>query len=259
MDFLKVDCIASPYVTHEIHQVHAAIQHAGRPIVLSLSPGPTPLAQAADVVENANQWRVSNDVWDLWSKARPETFIQSVTQQFDLLAAWAQYAGPGHWPDADMLPLGYLGPRPGWGDARVSRLNYDESRTMVTLWSIARSPLILGSNLTQMDALIEGLVTNREVLFVDQQSRAGHRLDGVGIAGKSVVWRAEEPKGGKRSFLAVFNVGDAPLDYSFTWKQLGFKGKQHRVRDLWVAEEQDKVQDLRGSLPPHGSALFRVE
>jgi alpha-galactosidase len=261
VDFLKVDCISSPYNTHEIHQLHAAIEHAGRPILLSLSPGPTPLAQAADVLANANQWRISNDVWDVWAKEQtPEGgFPQPVSRQFAVLASWAQYAGPGHWPDADMLPLGYLGPRPGWGQPRVSRLTYDEARTLLTLWSIARSPLILGSNLTQMDPLIEQLVTNREVLFVDQQSRDGHQLDGVGQPGKSLVWRAEEPTGGKRSFLAVFNLDDAPLSYAFSWKQLGLKGSEHRVRDLWLAEEHDKVRDLHGTLPPHASALFRVD
>ncbi len=261
VDFLKVDCISKPYNAHEIHMISAALKKTGRPIALSLSPGPTPLDQAQDVVKYAQQWRISDDFWDVWKNpaVAQGAFPQSLTNQFSVLASWTPFTGPGHWPDADMLPIGYLGPRPGWGEPRLSRLTYDETRTLITLWSIARSPLILGANLTQLDALVETLLTNREVLFVDQQSTSGHLLAGVGEPGQSVVWRAEEPKGGKRSFVAVFNLGDAPLDYSFAWKQLAFKGSEHRVRDLWQAQEMGRVPVLKGTLPPHGAGLFRVD
>ena len=261
VDFLKVDCISKPYNAHEIHMISAALKKTGRPIALSLSPGPTPLDQAQDVIKYAQQWRISDDFWDVWkdpAKAQGE-FPQSLTNQFSVLASWAPFAGPGHWPDADMLPIGYLGPRPGYGQPRLSRLNYDETRTLITLWSIARSPLILGANLTQMDAFLESLLTNREILFVDQHSTGGQLLTGVGEPGKSIVWRAEEPQGGKRSFVAVFNVGDAPLDYDFTWKQLTIKGAEHRVRDLWQAQELGKLSALKGTLPAHGAALFRID
>jgi hypothetical protein len=261
VDFLKVDCISKPYNAHEIHMISAALKKTGRPIVLSLSPGPTPLDEAQDVIKYAQQWRISDDFWDVWKDpaVAQGAFPQSLTNQFAVLASWAPYAGPSHWPDADMLPIGYLGPRPGWGQPRLSRLTYDETRTLITLWSIARSPLILGANLTQLDAFAESLLTNREVLFVDQQSTGGHLLAGVGDPGRGVVWRAEEPKGGKRSFIAVFNVGDTPLDYSYTWKQLGVKGSEHKVRDLWQAQESERVKLLSGTLPPHGAGLFRVE
>ncbi len=261
VDFVKVDCISRPYNAHEIHMVSAALKKSGRPVVLSLSPGPTPLDQAQDVIKYAQQWRISDDFWDVWKDpaVAAGSFPQSLTNQFVNLASWAPYAGPGHWPDADMLPIGYLGPRPGWGQPRLSRLTYDETRTLITLWSIARSPLILGANLTQLDAFAETLLTNREVLFVDQQSTGGHLLAGVGEPDRGIVWRAEEPKRGKRSFLAVFNVGDTPLDYAYAWKQLGLKGSQHRVRDLWQAEELGRLPQLKGTLPPHGAALFRVD
>ncbi len=261
VDFLKVDCISSPYHADEIHMVSAALHKTGRPIVLSLSPGPTPLADAQDVIKYAQQWRISNDIWDVWKNpgVAPDGFPQPVTSQFENLANWEPFAAPGHWPDADMLPIGYLGPRPGWGQPRNSRLTYDETRTLITLWSIARSPLILGANLTQMDAFAETLLTNREVLFVDQQSTANHGLVGIGEPGRGVVWTAKEPKGGKRSFVAVFNLGDTPLDYAYSWKALGFKGKEHRVRDLWQTEDLGRFPELKGTLPPHGAGLFRVD
>ncbi|HEY0786380.1 MAG TPA: glycoside hydrolase family 27 protein [Acidobacteriaceae bacterium] len=261
VDFLKVDCISQPYNTHEIHMLSAALRKTGRPILLSLSPGPTPLSQAADVENYAQQWRISDDFWDVWADPkRPQgTFPQTLTNQFAVLASWQPYAGPGHWPDADMLPIGYLGPRPGWGQPRLSRFNYDETRTLITLWSMGRSPLILGANLTQLDAFAETLLTNREVLFVDQHSTGNRLLQGVGEPGKSILWRAEEPAGGKRSFLAVFNVSDAPLDFSYDWKQLGLKGTHHQVRDLWQAQDLGRQPTLKGTLPPHGAAIYRVD
>ena len=260
VDFLKVDCIAKPYHADEIHMIDAAIQKAGRPMVLSLSPGPTPLAAGPDVEKSAQMWRVSDDVWDIWSDPAIEgTFPQTVRNQFGTLADWMQFQQSGHWPDADMLPIGYLGPRPGWGQPRLSRLNYDETRTLLTLWSIARSPLILGANLAELDSFTEALLTNREVLAVDQQSSGNRELL---VEGPLVVWRADAPKEkgrGKGVDYAVFNLGNTPSAFRFAWKQLGMHGGEHRVRDLWQLQEIGRVRELAGTLPMHGAALFRVE
>jgi alpha-galactosidase len=160
VDFIKVDCISRPYQADEIHMMSAALRKTGRPIVLSLSPGPTPIENADDVRKYAQQWRISDDMWDTWSAPAAETFPAGLVRQFDRTAQWAPHIEVGHWPDADMLPLGYLGPRPGWGRARASRLTADESRTLMTLWSMARSPLVAGTNLTRMDAATEALYTN---------------------------------------------------------------------------------------------------
>lgn len=261
VDFLKVDCISNPYDAHEIHMISAAIAKTGRPIVLSLSPGPTPLADAGDVRKYAQMWRISDDVWDIWSDPAIAAggFPQTVRNQFGVLAQWMQYEQPGHWPDADMLPIGYLGPRPGWGQPRVSRLSYDETRTLLTLWSIARSPLILGANLLQLDAFNESLLTNREVLDVDQHSTGNQELL---VNGSFVVWRAdalEEGSHKKGAYYAIFNLGNTPAPYSFTWKQLKMHGGDHRVRDLWQSQDLGRVKDLSGTLAAHASMLFRVE
>ena len=261
VDFLKVDCISKPYDAPEIHMIDAAIAKTGRPIVLSLSPGPTPLANADDVRKSAQMWRISDDVWDIWSDpAIPAGgFPQSIRNQFGVLANWMQYQQPGHWPDADMLPIGYIGPRPGWGQPRLSRLSYDETRTLITLWSIARSPLILGANLLQLDSFTESLLTNQDVIAVDQHSSNNKELL---VDGSLVVWRADAPKGdgmGKGSYYAVFNLGNTPATYSYNWKQLGLHGHEHRVRDLWQSQDIGRATQITATLLPHAASLFRVE
>ncbi len=154
--------------------IHKAIERSGRAMVLSLSPGPTALENAVEVGKNAQLWRISDDVWDQWEKADGKDWPQSVKGQFAVIASWAKYARAGNWPDADMLPIGQLGPSPGWGSARASRLTEDEQRTMITLWSMARSPLFVGGNLTQMDDGMKSLLTDPGVIEVDQHSMDGH-------------------------------------------------------------------------------------
>ncbi|MHB1960041.1 MAG: glycoside hydrolase family 27 protein [Acidobacteriaceae bacterium] len=256
VDFVKVDCISQPYKMGEIHMVSSALKKTGRPIVLSLSPGPTPLADAADVTKQAQMWRISDDFWDVWSRDNTSSdFPQSAVHQFPLLAQWERYAGPGHWPDADMLPFGWLGPHPGWQQPRPSRLTAAETRTVLTLWSIARSPLILGANLTRMDSATEALLTNREVLAVDQHSTGNKALIHTQ---KSWVWTAQAASA-KGEYVALFNVSDAPLDMNFTWQELGLPAGKHVARDLWLHKNLSSASGVKIALAPHASALYRVE
>lgn len=116
VDYLKVDCISDrPYKPTEIAMIHRAIAKSRRPIVLSLSPGPTAFGLAADVAAKAQLWRISEDIWDVWSTKSGS--LKGIDEQFDRVAKWAPLARPGRWPDADMLPLGYLGPNPVCSDA----------------------------------------------------------------------------------------------------------------------------------------------
>jgi alpha-galactosidase len=150
VDFLKADCISDhPYRPTEIRQLAQAIRNAGRPMVLSLSPGPTSPAHAAEIQQWAQMWRISNDHWDAWDFAHhtPDGFPSGIRPAFDLLAKWFTYTGPGSWPDPDMLPEGWLGPHPGWGQPRQTRETPDEQRTEFALWAITRSPLVMGANL----------------------------------------------------------------------------------------------------------------
>lgn len=256
VDFVKVDCISQPYKLGEIHMVSSALKKTGRPIVLSLSPGPTPLADAADVAAQAQMWRISDDFWDVWNRDNTSNdFPQSVVHQFLLLARWEPYAEPGHWPDADMLPFGWLGPTPGWRQTRASRLTADEMRSVVTLWSIARSPLILGANLTRMDGTTETLLTNREVIAVDQHSTGNKALIHTP---KSWVWTAQA-NSAKGEYVALFNVSDSPLDMKYTWQALGLSAGKHLARDLWLQKNLARTSGVKVTLAPHASALYRVE
>ncbi len=256
VDFVKVDCISRPYKTASIHMVSAALKKTGRPIVLSLSPGPTPLQDAADVTTQAQMWRISDDFWDLWNRDNMKNaFPQSAVHQFPLLAQWEPYAGPGHWPDADMLPFGWLGPHPGWHQARASRFTPDEMRTVFTLWSIARSPLILGANLTRIDAATLALLTNREVVAVDQHS-SGNKA--ILHTPQSWVWTAQATSA-QGEYVALFNVSDNPLHLHYSWQQLGLDQGNHVVRDLWRHKNLGRSSGVNLTLAPHASVLYRVK
>jgi hypothetical protein len=254
VDYIKVDCISKPYQADEIHMMSAAIGKSGRAMVLSLSPGPTPIDEAEDLRKYAQLWRISDDMWDTWSAPAGATFPAGLVKQFDRTAQWAPHIEAGHWPDADMLPLGYLGPRPGWGDARASRLTADESRMLMTLWSMARSPLVAGTNLTKMDAATEALYTNPEVTAVDQHSRGNRELLRTGSL---VVWTAV-PESGDGQYAAVFNLGDAAQDVNYGWKELGLPEGGHAVRDLWAHKELGRAASLKTALPAHAAMLYRV-
>ncbi len=264
VDFIKVDCIADhPYRPNEIRQIATAIRKTGRPIVLSLSPGPTQLSHAADVGRDAQMWRIANDVWDGWTFVHPhpeDDFPNGLRPIFDYLASWAAYAGPGHWPEADMLPFGSLTPRPGWGKPRQTRLNHEEERSALTLWSIARSPLILGGNLTRLDAFTHSLITNRQVLEVNQTARSSRPLVGLPSSLQGVrIWLASVPfRGRDASVIAIFNVDETPQPVRAEWRELGIPPGAHRMRDLWSGRVALGT-GLDLTLPAHGCAIYRLE
>jgi alpha-galactosidase len=254
VDYIKVDCISKPYQADEIHMMSAAIAKSGRAMVLSLSPGPTPIEQADDVKKYAQLWRISDDMWDTWSAPGGQTFPAGLVRQFDRTAQWAPHIVAGHWPDADMLPLGYLGPRPGWKEPRMSRLTADESRTLMTLWSMARSPLVAGTNLTRMDKATEALYTNPEVIAIDQHSTENRERSRTGSL---IVWTATPGSGGGR-YIAVFNLGDTTQNVSYAWKDLGLPEGGHSVRDLWARKDLGSAASLKTTLRAHASVLYRV-
>ena len=169
VDLIKVDCIAShPYKGDEIRILSQALKKSGRAIALSLSPGPAPVEKVDEMRKYAQMWRISDDIWDLWHST--VQYPQGLGDQFQNVAKWAGLAKPGHWPDADMLPLGYLGPAPGWEKARQTRLSHDEQRLLMTLWCIFPSPLMVGGRLPSADDWTLSLLTNPEVLAMDQHS-----------------------------------------------------------------------------------------
>jgi alpha-galactosidase len=268
LDFVKVDCIADhPYRASEIRQIAAAIGKTGRPIVLSLSPGPTALEHASEVAKYAQAWRIADDHWDGWTfshSSGASEFPLGVREMFDRLAQWYPYAGPGHWPDADMLPEGYLGPHPGWGEARTSRLTRDEQRSEFTLWAVSRSPLILGTNLSRLDDFTRSLITNQDVLFINQTVTYSRPVDtaAMGAGFESIrVWRATINEPGARGYaeyFAFFNLGEAAATLHAAWNQLGLDGSKHSAANLWNGSSLKESKDLSIALPAHGCALLQV-
>ncbi|MBC2606500.1 Melibiase subfamily [Pelagicoccus albus] len=192
VDYVKVDDISRPYHDHEaeIEAIREAIDKTGRPMVLSLSPGATALSAAEHAQKHANLWRISDDFWDRWLPVR---------EQFTKLANWNEYRIPGSWPDADMLPFGVLEL-----GKRSTRFTEDEQYTVMTLWSIARSPLMMGGDLAKLDDFTLDLLTNDEVLAVNQDSENNKPLfenDDL------IAWVADVAGSGDK-YLAVFNARD---------------------------------------------------
>src|SRR5581483_4286296 len=231
-----------------------ALRKTGRPIVLSLSPGPTPLDKVDDLRKYAQMWRISGDVWDHWRQWPKQDWSQGLLGQFQLTAKWAPYVEAGHWPDADMLPLGYLGPRPGEGKARQSQFTRDEQRTLITLWSIFRSPLVVGGNLTQMDDWTRSLMTNEEVIAVNQHSKNGHS---VVNDGKKAVWVARS-ESGRTVYVALFNLSDELQTIEYPLQSVGLSGASYGVRDLWARKDLGSADRLKVALQPHASMLYRL-
>jgi alpha-galactosidase len=255
VDLIKVDCIAShPYRGDEIRMLSEALRKTGRPIVLSLSPGAAPIDKINEMRQNAQMWRISDDIWDLWHS--PVSYPQGLGDQFANVDKWAGLSQPGHWPDADMLPLGRLAPAPGWGKARESKLSHDEQRTLMTLWCIFPSPLMIGGELPSADGWTVSLLTNPEVIAVDQHSSGNHP---VIKTDNSVVWLANSDLNDKDThYVALFNVGESKATLRYDWKDLGLTGKTYRPRDLWQRRDLACSGSMAVTLPPHGSALYRL-
>ncbi len=268
LDYIKVDCISDrPYRPTEIRQIAAAIKKTGRPILLSLSPGPTKVEHAAEVGKYAQMWRISDDHWDVWSaEHKPDQgeFPFGLRDAFDRLAEWAPYAKPGNWPDEDMLPEGALKPHPGWGDPRQSRYTQDEQRTEFTLWAISRSPLILGTNLTKLDDFTRSLITNKDALEVNQKAiESGQGImplkDGGSDSFPQRYWYATTGGHPVHHYLAAFNLEDRASKTDVPWPVFHLTGKSYAVYDVWSQKRIPRAKTLHVELPPHGCALFRVE
>jgi len=253
VDLIKADCISSrPYKGDDIRMLSLAIKKTRRPMVLSLSPGAAPLDRLDEMRQYAHMWRISDDVWDLWHST--VDYPQGLGDQFPRVAKWAAYAEPGHWPDADMLPLGFLGPAPGWGKPRWTRLSQDEQRTLLTLWSIFRSPLMMGGDLPSNDAWTTSLLTNPEVIAVDQHTTSSRP---VITTDKVVVWVARAGSEDRR-YLAIFNIGDEKSTFQYSWKALGFEAPAYRLRDLWERRDVGTAKSITVELPAHGVMLYEV-
>jgi hypothetical protein len=244
VDYVKVDDIAAPtYRQAEVEGYRLAIQRSGRPMVLSLSPGPTPLASGPHVRANAQLWRIVNDLWDDWP---------AVDALFDQLRDWTPHRTEGAWPDPDMIPIGRLSKHGPVGPPRYSALTPDEQRTLMTLWVINRSPLMWGGNLVENRACELALMSNAAVLAVNQHSVDNRQLRG----GDRQVWTADVPDSDHR-YLALFNRGDAPAEVTVDLAELGIGTAA--ATDLWSGADLGPASgSLTRPIPAHGAGLYRL-
>lgn len=250
VDFIKVDDIAASKLYHihkdEIELIRRAIDNCGRKMILSLSPGPAPIDFAEGLIANANMWRMTDDYWDHWNL---------LYGMFERCEKWSEYAGPGHWPDCDMLPLGHIGLRSvdGGGGDRWTRFTKDEQVTMMTLWSIFRSPLMFGGELRDNDEWTLSLLTNKEVLEINQNSHS-NRL--IYREEDKIVWMAKDNH--DNTYVGLFNASDETALVKVSLAQLGLSPNVS-VRDIWKLSELGKVEEvIVQTLPPHGSMLLKL-
>lgn len=253
VDFVKVDDIANtefspqnPYSAEkEIEMIRAAIDRSGRDMVLSLSPGPAPLNKAEHLSENANMWRISGDFWDRWDK---------LLNTFSLCEKWYPYVKDGSFPDCDILPLGKLCIDGSYmGDmGRDSGFTKEEQKTMMTLWAVFRSPLFFGGELRLTDNYTLSLVTNPEVINVNQNSE---KPLFVYNKGGIAVWQTKIEN---CTAVAVFNLSDEEKHYKLSFSDLGIENVR-AVRDLWARKDIPKCEnDVAVSLKPHSSEFFEI-
>lgn len=259
VDYIKADDMLNKYHKGEIEAISIAIKRAGRPIVLSLSAGPVSVTRIDHLRQNANLWRISGDMWDDWSY---------IVESLELCRQWQDYVMPNHWPDCDMLPLGKLringtdgllaekiGLKPQETVNEYSRFTDNEKYSLMTLWSIFRSPLMIGGNLMELDGLTLKMLTNRDILAVNQKSTNNREIS---FTDSLSIWTADNINN-RMKYIAVMNISnttltiDLPLEYSGTAKSI-------KVRDLWNKTVIERIENRYSvTIPPHRAGLYSVE
>lgn len=253
VDFVKVDDIcntnmypSNPYSAEkEIEMMAKAISKCGRNMVLSLSPGPAVIEKAHHYKTYANMWRITDDFWDDWKLLKA---------MFERCEVWQLHVGDGNWPDCDMLPINVLGF--GWGDINdknnkgwKSKFTLEETRTMLTLWSIFRSPLMLGTDLPQIDAENLKLITNEEILAMNKLQTQAFQSSGSS-SDDVVVW-VNEGDDDFSYYECYFNLSEKDQ----TIKMNQTVGKDDNIRDLW--EHKDLGASTTFTLKPHSCKAFK--
>lgn len=243
VDFVKCDDIAReyPHCQREIELISEACRSCGRDIVLSLSPGPAPLEKAEHLKRYANMWRITDDFWDEW---------RLLKGMFERAEKWCIHAGPGHWPDADMLPVGAL--RQCTDPDSRTAFTQAEQRTMMTLWCMMRSPLMIGSELTRMDDFTVGLLTNAALLEIEKATYGAHPLYTTEEESSWVTYRRD----GDGIYAALFNLSDEERTLTLTAAELE-RGVMD-VEELWTGRRAEDAERLTVTLSAHDAAVWRI-
>lgn len=256
VDFIKCDDICDSWLYpndgfngwFETEMLHKAIMKSGRSIVLSLSPGPAHIDRAFKYCDNANMWRITDDFWDDWKLLK---------NMFMRCEMWQDHVRQGCFPDCDMLPLGKVGS--GFGQERDVNFTLDEKKTMMTLWCMFRSPLMLGAELTKLDSAELSLITNENILALlgkDNQGRQIMRSD------KVAVWQNVNSATGQIT-VALFNLADESSEISFNLSDLQLEkplSGSLTLTDLW-SQDETVCNDLLVSsiISAHGVKVFSIK
>ncbi len=248
VDFIKCDdvCRELPHEESELVLLSNSLKGCGREMALSLSPGPALPEKAELYKQTAQMWRITDDFWDDW---------KLLYAMFERAEKWCAHSGPGHWPDADMLPVGplRLNDSPdGW-----TRFTKDEQVTMMTLWSIFRSPLFIGGEMTGFDPFTLGLLTNERVLEMHKAARGSHQVWRRDLEGNEyALWTAQRAGGG--TYAALFNLGEAPGTVRVGLDELEVP-ERATATELWSGETGTVQGELAASLPPHGAKVWLIQ
>ena len=243
VDFIKCDDIAReyPHCKRGIELISEACRASGRDMVLSLSPGPAPVEQAEHLKQYANMWRITDDFWDDW---------RLLKGMFERAEKWCIHAGPGHWPDADMLPLGAL--RQCDNPEDWTHFTQAEQRTMMTLWSMMRSPLMIGAEMTKNDEFTNSLLQNADVLAIGKESFCGHPL---WTTAEESVWVAPR-RDGQGVYVALFNLSAETRTVSVASTQ--YEGGS-TATELWNGKSCAATDGLCADLAAHDAVVFLVK
>ncbi len=251
VDFVKVDDICNtnmyphnPYSAEkEIEMLHKAIANCGRNIVLSLSPGPAVIEKAWHLEKYANMWRITDDFWDNW---------RLLKEMFERCEVWQNHVSEGCFPDCDMLAVGWLGK--GFGHERYTNFTTDEQITLMSLWCIFRSPLMIGAELTKLDQQTLELLTNDEVLHLLSGSHGARQIE---RDKNHAIWRSMDNTDGS-VYVALFNLADAAQSISISLEELGL-ANEAKVRDLWARKDMGRISERVGAdIPAHGAVLYKL-
>jgi alpha-galactosidase len=219
----------------EVYQkMHKALAHTGRPIVLSLCQYGLNRVWRWGNKAGGNLWRTTEDITDHYDRMSVIGFAQNGLQSF---------AGPGHWNDPDMLEVGNGG------------MNHDEYITHMTLWVILAAPLLAGNDLSKMTPETLGVLTNNEVVAVDQDAKGvqGHR---VTQEGPLEVWMKSLADGSVA--VGLFNRGESENPVTVNFKDVGV-GNSAKVRDLWKHQDLGSLDNgYTAEVPRHGAVLIRI-
>jgi hypothetical protein len=253
IDYIKCDDIANiergtnRYPRLEVEALANGLRESGRSIVLSLSPGPALLQESEHLKEYANLWRISSDFWDNW---------RSLNRNFTLFASWQTNRAIGHWPDGDMIPFGHICVRNcDVHPDRWTRFTRDEQVTLMSLWSLAQSPLMLGMNLPDNDDWTTALLTNPEVLAVNQDTLGEPARHMTMTNQVADIWIKKLSDGAQA--VGFFNRTESPLKVKVAWHDLGVSNP--KVRDLWVRKDLGRQKEFASEVPAHGCVVVRVK